>query len=165
MENMRTEMMTKVKTEMDASSAILKKKQTPIEIALDIDETGHTTARKLYEWLELDKSQYARWVKRTITDNPYAEEGEDYSFLGAKTTAQGGRPTNDYLLSATFAKKLAMSSRSPKGEEARGYFLNAEDALVMAVQKPMTQDEFALWSAQKLVEQERKSGRLGLRTK
>ena len=29
--------------------------QTPIEIALGVDERGMTTAKKLYEFLELDK--------------------------------------------------------------------------------------------------------------
>ena len=140
-------------------SIVLKKKQTPIEIALDIDPTGHTTARKLYAWLELDKSQYARWVRNNITENPCAEEGVDFSFLEARTTAKGGQPTNDYLLTAMFAKMLAMMSRSPKGEEARNYFLNAENALVEAVQKPMTEMERALWSAQLLVKQEQISGR------
>lgn len=39
---------------------------TPIEIALGIDENGMTTAKKLYEFLELDKSNYSRWLKRNI---------------------------------------------------------------------------------------------------
>ena len=156
MENMRTEMMTEVKTETDASSVILKEKQTPIEIALDIDETGHTTARKLYAWLELDQTSYARWVRMNITENPYAEEGIEFSALMPKTSELGGRPTIDYLLSASFAKKLAMTSRSPKGEETRDYFIKVEEALVKVATKPMTDAELALWSAQILVEQERK---------
>ena len=32
--------------------------QTPIEIALKIDESGHTTARALYEFLEMDKKNF-----------------------------------------------------------------------------------------------------------
>lgn len=34
--------------------------QTPIEIALGIDEEGMTTARKLYSFLELRKADFAR---------------------------------------------------------------------------------------------------------
>ena len=82
-------------------SIVLKKKQTPIEIALDIDETGHTTARKLYAWLELDKSQYARWVRTNIAENPYAEEGTEYSTLMSKTYLSGDR-------SRAIAMQLAM---------------------------------------------------------
>ena len=32
--------------------------QTPIEIALGVDENGMTTARKLYEFLELRKADF-----------------------------------------------------------------------------------------------------------
>lgn len=35
-------------------------KLTPIEIALGIDENGMTTAKKLYEFLELNTAVYAR---------------------------------------------------------------------------------------------------------
>lgn len=55
--------------------------QTPIEIALGIDKDGKTTARKLYEFLEMDASHYSRWVKTNITDNPFAIENEDYEVL------------------------------------------------------------------------------------
>ena len=34
--------------------------QTPIEIALGIDEEGMTTARKLYSFLELAQGQFSR---------------------------------------------------------------------------------------------------------
>lgn len=34
--------------------------QTPIEIALGIDENGMTTARKLYAFLELGQGQFSR---------------------------------------------------------------------------------------------------------
>lgn len=102
--------------------------QTPIEIALKIDSTGCTTARKLYEWLELDPSHYTRWVKEYITDNPFVNNNE-FSPLMAKTSKQGGRPTIDYKITASFAKKLAMASKSPKGEITREYFLKCEQIL------------------------------------
>lgn len=102
--------------------------QTPIEIALKIDSAGCTTARKLYEWLELDLSHYTRWVKEYITDNPFVNNNE-FSPLMAKTSKKGGRPTIDYKITASFAKKLAMASKSPKGELAREYFLKCEQLL------------------------------------
>ena len=37
--------------------------QTPIEIALGVDENGMTTAKKLYEFLELNPSNYSKWIK------------------------------------------------------------------------------------------------------
>ena len=60
-------------------------KLTPIEIVLGIDENGMTTAKKLYEFLELDKSQYARWCRCNITGNEFAEENTDYWVFDSKT--------------------------------------------------------------------------------
>lgn len=116
--------------------------KTPIEIALKIDDEGFTTAKKLYEWLELNPSNYANWIKDNIIDNPYADETE-FSYLSTKNTGRG-RPTQDYKIHATFAKKLAMSSRSKKGEQARDYFIGCEQVLKrVAEQKRQTELERA----------------------
>lgn len=48
--------------------------QTPIEIALGVDENGMTTARKLYEFLELARGQFSRWAISNIVENPFATE-------------------------------------------------------------------------------------------
>lgn len=106
-------------------------KQTPIEIALQIDEEGKTTARKLYEYLELDKSNYSRWAKTNIENNQFAEENVDYlRFVFDDETPTGGIiQREDYKLTATFAKKLAMTSHTERGEEARAYFIKVEDRL------------------------------------
>ena len=53
---------------------------TPIEIALSAED-GFTTAKKLYEWLELDPTHYSRWIQSNLIENPFAEEGTDYSPL------------------------------------------------------------------------------------
>lgn len=108
--------------------------QTPIELALGIDSQGRTTAKKLYEFLELDKSNYSRWCRSNIVKNMFAEEGTDYwVFVIRDENPLGGRPTDDYKLTASFAKKLAMASGSPRGEEARNYFLKTEDTLKQVV--------------------------------
>lgn len=41
-----------------------------------------------------------------------------------------GRPSEDYKLSAAFAKKLAMADKSERGEQARIYFLMCERAAI-----------------------------------
>lgn len=102
--------------------------QTPIEIALGIDSQGRTTAKRLYEFLELDKSHYSRWCKKNIINNQFAEENTDY-WAFAMNGEWGGQATTDYKLTASFAKKLAMVSGSERGEEAREYFLRTETAL------------------------------------
>lgn len=103
-------------------------KLTPIEIVLGIDENGMTTAKKLYEFLELDKSQYARWCRCNITGNEFAEENTDYWVFDSDVeNPQGGRPTQDYKLTARFAKKLSMTQKNERGEQARDYFTKVED--------------------------------------
>ena len=83
--------------------------QTPIEIALGIDENGMTTARKLYDFLEMDKSHYSRWVKSSILENPFAEENIDYwAFAIDGERDFNPNPTQDFKLTAHFAKKLSM---------------------------------------------------------
>lgn len=104
--------------------------QTPIEIALGIDENGMTTAKKLYEFLGMDLKNYSRWIRNNITENQFAEENVDYwVFVMQEENPSGGRPTQDYKLSASFAKKLSMMSRSEKGEQARQYFVRVEDGM------------------------------------
>ena len=113
-----------------------EKQMTPIEQALSIDKDGFTSAKKLYAWLELDETHYSRWVQTNITENPFAEEGMDFSPLKAKSRkGVMGRPTMDYRLSASFAKKLAMMSQTARGEQARIYFLMCERALVQAAKE------------------------------
>ena len=100
--------------------------KTPIEIALGIEEDGRTTARKLYSFLELAQGQFSRWAKTNITENPFAEKGKD--FEGFDIVVEGNK-TIDYWLSANFAKKLSMQGKTERAEQARDYFIKAEDAL------------------------------------
>lgn len=113
--------------------------QTPIEIALGIDENGLTTARKLYEFLELRPGDYSRWVKNNILDNGFAEEGVDYwVFRTTAENTQGGRPSQDFKLTSHFAKKLSMTQKNQKGEAARDYFTKVEDGakkMIMQIQE------------------------------
>lgn len=100
---------------------------TPIEIALGIDENGMTTAKKLYEYLELRPGDYSRWVKNNITENEFAEENVDYWVLrNPAENLQGGRPSQDFKLTASFAKKLSMTQKNQRGEDARIYFTKME---------------------------------------
>ena len=100
--------------------------QTPIEIALGVDENGMTTAKKLYEFLEMDSSNYSRWCKSNITGNEFAEENVDY-WAFVINDEWGGQATTDYKLTASFAKKLSMKGNGEKAEQARKYFITVED--------------------------------------
>lgn len=102
--------------------------RTPIEIALGIDADGNTTARKLYEFLELAPNNYSRWCKVNILDNEFAEEGNDFYSSQRKSEGRGNF-ADDYKLTAKFAKKLSMTAKNERGEEARNYFIGVEDKL------------------------------------
>lgn len=102
--------------------------QTPIEIALGIDENGMTTARKLYFFLELNPSNYSKWCKTNITENEFATENEDYFYSSSSTSEHGrGNFAQDFKLTAHFAKKLSMMQKNERGEEAREYFTHLEE--------------------------------------
>ena len=102
--------------------------QTPIEIALGVDENGMTTAKKLYEFLELNPGNYARWCKSNITENEFAEENVDCwaSFIDEERDFNPN-PTQDFKLTAHFAKKLSVKGNSARAEEAREYFARLEE--------------------------------------
>ena len=102
--------------------------QTPIAIALGVDENGMTTAKKLYEFLELSPSNYSKWCKTNIIDNEFAEENIDYwAFVPNDERNFNPNPTTDYRLSAHFAKKLSMKGNGVKAEQAREYFTTVEE--------------------------------------
>lgn len=110
------------------------KMQTPIEIALGVDEDGMTTARKLYAFLELDSRNYSRWCKSNIIENEFAEENVDYwAFVIDEERNFNPNPTTDYKLTAHFAKKLSMKGNGAKAEEARDYFTTLEERVKQKV--------------------------------
>ena len=103
-------------------------KQTPIEIALGVDSQGMTTATKLYEFLELNPSNYSKWFKKNIIENEFAEENADYFPLVLQyESLTGKKERQDAKLTAGFAKKLSMVQKNEKGELARAYFIQVED--------------------------------------
>lgn len=56
------------------------------------------------------------------------KENVDYwVFVPNDENPLGGRPTQDYKLTAHFAKKLSMKSGGKRGEEAREYFTCLEE--------------------------------------
>lgn len=98
--------------------------KTPIEIALGVDENGTTTARALYEFLELAQGQFSRWAKANIESNEFYEENKDWWGFDI---VSNGNICKDYRLTTDFAKHLSMESHSARGKEARRYFIAIED--------------------------------------
>lgn len=116
--------------------------QTPIEIALKIDENGMTTASQLYSFLELKSSNFARWCTHNIKNNKFATENVDYiPFImqEERDKPKNPKPKTDYHLTSDFAKKLSMTGNSEKHEQARDYFIACEQGLKIATNKLKSQ--------------------------
>lgn len=112
------------------------KKLTPIEIALGIDNEGRTTATKLYDYLELNPSNYSKWFRKNITENDFAEENVDFfPFVLRYESLTGEKDRQDAKLTAGFAKKLSMMQKNKKGEAARDYFIGVENGAKKLIEK------------------------------
>ncbi len=112
--------------------------QTPIEIALQIDENGMTSLKNLYAFLELEPKNYSRWCKRNILENPFATENIDYISVRQMEERPNPNPTYEYKLTSDFAKQLSMTVKNERGQEARKYFIACEQGLKVATQKLQT---------------------------
>lgn len=109
--------------------------QTPIEISLQIDEDGMTTASNLYGFLELHPAHFSDWCRRNIRNNKFATETFDYFPFTIQSERHNPKPKTDYKLTADFAKKLSMTGNSEKHEQAREYFIACEQGLKIATEK------------------------------
>lgn len=128
---------------------------------IKVNNNGKTTARALYDFLDLAKGQFARWANQHILNNQFAEEGFDFERFDINVE---GNETIDFYLSIDFAKKLCMVSKSERGEQARNYFIEIEKQFKNQLHKPMSQLEILAQAAQALVEQEQKLIALESRT-
>ena len=128
---MRTTKKTNTKLPITTNITFDNSTQTPIEIALKIDENGMTTASNLYAFLELDSSHFSRWCNKNIVNNKFAIENEDYIVfaINGGNTKIGGRPKTDYKLTSDFAKKLSMTGNTERHEQARQYFIACEQGV------------------------------------
>ena len=85
-------------------------------------------ARTLHKELKVGKV-FANWIKGKIAKYEFVEN-EDYKFLPkrAKTSKQGGRPTDDYSLTLDMAKELSMVENHKIGRISRKYFIAIDKA-------------------------------------
>lgn len=116
-------------------------KQTPIEIVLGVDNKGMTTATNLYQFLELNPSNYSKWFKKNIAENEFAEENIDFfPFVLQYESLTGEKERQDAKLTAGFAKKLSMMQKNKKGENARNYFVGIENGTKKLIRQiPLTE--------------------------
>lgn len=124
------------------------------------------SARALYVFLGLNPTVYARWTKKNILQNDFAVEHIDWEGTlpdveYSISKGLGGQTAQDYALSIDFAKRLAMMTRSAKGEEARLYFLACERiAMQASAPRALSTAEMFLAQAHLNVELEKRTSAL-----
>lgn len=92
--------------------------------------TPFVSARDLHFFLDVN-SKFFDWMKRMF-DYGFAEN-VDYAILTQKKVKlNAGRPKVDFALKLNMAKEICMISKTPKGKEAREYFIKCEEALIQA---------------------------------
>lgn len=94
-------------------------------IPLTQTDDGHqaVSGRALHEFLGIGKD-YSTWFKDMIGYGFTA--GQDFTPISGKTSAAGGRPRQDHILTLDMAKELSMIQRTERGRQARAYFLECE---------------------------------------
>lgn len=84
--------------------------------------------RELHAYLGVD-TEFKDWMSRRIAEYKF-KDGKDFrSFLSEST---GGRPPKEYTLTLKMAKELAMVESTPRGKEAREYFMDCEEQALAA---------------------------------
>ena len=128
---------------------------------IEINEGNKVSARELYDFLGLRAKDFSRWCKTNIDDNAFAVENTDFTRLriDAETPTGGKIQRTDYALTIEFAKKLCMTSKTGRGEQARNYFIEVERQF-----KESTADSYMLSDpiarAKKWIEEEQERQRL-----
>ena len=128
---------------------------------IEINEGNKVSARELYDFIGLRSKDFSRWCKNNIDDNAFAVENTDFTRLriDAETPTGGKIQRTDYALTIEFAKKLCMTSKTERGEQARNYFIEVERQF-----KESTADSYMLNDpiarAKKWIEEEQERQRL-----
>lgn len=96
---------------------------------LDDEEVNSISARDLHKFLGVTE-RFQQWITKQFSYG--FKENVDYS--GCKIfNTQANMELQDYVISLDCAKQIAMLQRSPKGQEAREYFIECEKQLRKAV--------------------------------
>lgn len=100
------------------------------------DGNPSVNARDLHTFLQVGK-MFSHWIKERI-DTYEFKQGQDFEvFAETGKNPQGGRPSIDYILTLDMAKELSMVERTPRGKQARQYFIECEKNLAAASSNPL----------------------------
>lgn len=96
---------------------------TLIPITQTADGRQAVSGRALHEFFGIGKD-YSTWFKDMIGYGFTA--GQDFTPISGKTSAAGGRPRQDHILTLDMGKELSMIQRTERGRQARQYFIECE---------------------------------------
>jgi len=88
-------------------------------------------ARTLHAFLE-SQQQFSNWIQSRIDTYGFTQDVDfvvKNNFINDETAFGGSRKLIDYALTLDMAKELAMVERTPKGKQARQYFIECEKRL------------------------------------
>lgn len=104
---------------------------------IDGEEISCVNARELHEFLEIE-TRFDTWFGRMICYG--FEENSDYRKIVNKVHAQKRARTYeeaDYIITLDMAKEISMIQRTPKGKQARQYFIQCEKKLKENITSPL----------------------------
>ena len=134
-----------------------------MEQEIGIVKTGNgvdaVSAKELYLYLGLDKSQWSRWYQKNIIDNDFVSEGIDYETFDIKSSSNNGIPTKDFVITLDFAKRISMMAKTEKGERVRSYFIECEKKAV-SVKLASYQIEDPISRAKAWIEEQEEANRV-----
>jgi phage anti-repressor protein len=82
-------------------------------------------ARDLHTFLEVGKD-FSTWIKDRIQQHGFFENQDVIFIPNFGGNPNGGRPSKEYHLTIEAAKHISMAEHTPKGQEARQYFIECE---------------------------------------
>lgn len=110
-------------------------------IKVSTNEKGKqvVSARDLHRFLE-STERFSTWMERNLKYG----FGEYVDYLGCKVfNTLANQELEDFILSLTCAKEIAMIQRTDKGKEARSYFIECEKQLMgISIPKNLSQALF-----------------------
>jgi phage anti-repressor protein len=100
----------------------------PFHIDYDVTIDGEPTvnARELHKFLEVGKD-FTTWIKGMIEKYGFSD-GSDYVKLAPQNggVSHGGHNKKEYFITFDMGKELSMVSKTPKGNEARKFFIESD---------------------------------------
>ena len=103
----------------------------PIETGTIGTQQGILTVdgRKVWEWLEIAQ-EYATWVKNQIARLKFIENKHYVTFdedVKRKEGVRGASIRTEDHFTLDAAQHIALASRTPRGKQARPYFIDTEE--------------------------------------